>query len=101
MNIIQKNNLLITTKKGKGKLPLFSGDVERLIPIYGRQMSLDMESGYWQILVHHASHTKLVFFSVNYKLTRKKITVEALSTASFSAMMAIIKAKLQEEAWMS
>ena len=32
--IIQENNLLITTKKGKGKLPLFHGNVKREIPIY-------------------------------------------------------------------
>ena len=35
MNIIQENNRVITTKKGKGKLPLFRGNVERVIPIYG------------------------------------------------------------------
>ena len=32
--IIQNNNWLITTKKGKGELPLFFGDGERFIPIY-------------------------------------------------------------------
>ena len=35
MNIIQENNWVISTKKGKGKLPLFCGNVERVIPIYG------------------------------------------------------------------
>ena len=34
-NIIQENNTVITTKKGKGKLPLFCGNGEWLIPIYG------------------------------------------------------------------
>ena len=34
MNIIQEKNWVITTKKGKGKLPLFRGNVERVIPIY-------------------------------------------------------------------
>ena len=34
MNIIQENNWVITTKKGKGKLPLFSGNVERVSPVY-------------------------------------------------------------------
>ena len=34
MNIIQENNWAITTKKGKGKLPLFRGNVEQVIPIY-------------------------------------------------------------------
>ena len=34
INIIQKNNWEITTKKGKDKLPLFSANVERVIPIY-------------------------------------------------------------------
>ena len=34
INIIQEKNWLISTKKGKGKLPLFSGNGERLIPIY-------------------------------------------------------------------
>ena len=36
INIIQENNRVITTKKGKGKLPLFCGNGERLIPIYDR-----------------------------------------------------------------
>ena len=35
MNIIQENNWVITTKKGKGKLPLFCGNVEQVITIYG------------------------------------------------------------------
>ena len=35
INIIQKNNWVITTKKVKGKLPLFCGGGERAIPIYG------------------------------------------------------------------
>ena len=35
MNIIQENNWVITKKKGKVKLPLFCGNVERLTPIYG------------------------------------------------------------------
>ena len=34
INIIQENNWGITTKKGEGELPLFSGNRERLIPIY-------------------------------------------------------------------
>ena len=35
MNIIQENNWVITTKKkGKGKLPIFCGNIERVIPIY-------------------------------------------------------------------
>ena len=34
INIIQKNNWVVTTKKGKGKLPLFCSDVEWVIPIY-------------------------------------------------------------------
>ena len=36
INIMQENNREITTKKGKGKLPLFSGNREQVIPIYGR-----------------------------------------------------------------
>ena len=36
INIIQEKNLVITTKRGKGKLPLFFGNVERVIPLYGR-----------------------------------------------------------------
>ena len=31
---MQENNRVITKKKGKGKLPLFSGNEERAIPIY-------------------------------------------------------------------
>ena len=34
INIMQVTNLLITTKKGEGKLPLFCGNGERVIPIY-------------------------------------------------------------------
>ena len=34
--IIQENNRLIKTKKGKRKLPLLCGNGERLIPIYGK-----------------------------------------------------------------
>ena len=37
INIILDNNRLITTKKGKGKLPLFCGNGERVIAIYGQQ----------------------------------------------------------------
>ena len=35
INITQENNWVITTKNGKGKLPLFCGDGERIITIYG------------------------------------------------------------------
>ena len=34
INTQQKNNWVIATKKGKGKLPLFCGNRERVIPIY-------------------------------------------------------------------
>ena len=34
INIIQENNWIITIKKAKGKLPLFCGNGERLLPIY-------------------------------------------------------------------
>ena len=34
INIIQENNRVITTKKGKGKLPLFNGNIERVIVVY-------------------------------------------------------------------
>ena len=40
MSIIQENYWVITTKKGKGKLPLFCGNVERLIPIYGLKVQV-------------------------------------------------------------
>ena len=33
---MQENNWLITTKKDKGKLSLFCGNGERVIPIYAR-----------------------------------------------------------------
>ena len=32
--IIQENNWAITTKKGKGKLPLFCGNGKWVVPIY-------------------------------------------------------------------
>ena len=34
INIIQFNNLVITTKKGRGKLPLFCVKGEQVTPIY-------------------------------------------------------------------
>ena len=34
INIIPENNWATTIKKGKGKLPLFIGNVEQVIPIY-------------------------------------------------------------------
>ena len=34
INIIQENNWIITTKNGKGKLPLFNGEGERVITVY-------------------------------------------------------------------
>ena len=34
MNIMQDNNRVISTKKGKGKLPLFRGNGKWVIPIY-------------------------------------------------------------------
>ena len=38
INIILENNWLITTKKGKDKLPLFCGNGERVNPIYATNM---------------------------------------------------------------
>ena len=38
INIIQDKNWVITTKKGKYKLPLFHGNGERLIPIYASRL---------------------------------------------------------------
>ena len=35
INIIQEKNWVIATKKNKGELPLFCGNVERVITIYG------------------------------------------------------------------
>ena len=37
INIIQEKSWVITTKKGKGKLPIICGNGERLIPIYGKE----------------------------------------------------------------
>ena len=34
---MQEDNWVISTKKGKGKLPLFCGNVERVIPIYDQR----------------------------------------------------------------
>ena len=39
INIIQEKNWLITTKKGKVKLPLSGGDGEQMIPIYVKNMT--------------------------------------------------------------
>ena len=32
---MQENNCVIITKKGKGELPLFCGNGEQVIPLYG------------------------------------------------------------------
>ena len=40
INIILENNWLITTKKGKGKLPIFCGNGEQVITIYDAQLIL-------------------------------------------------------------
>ena len=40
---MQENNSVITTKKGKGKLPLFCGNGEQIIPIY----SINYGAGAW------------------------------------------------------
>ena len=42
MNILQDNNRVINKKKGKGELPLFHGNVERVIPIYGHGQVLQL-----------------------------------------------------------
>ena len=34
INIIQENNRIIATQKGKGKLPIFCGNGEQVNPIY-------------------------------------------------------------------
>ena len=38
INIMQDNNRVITTKKGKGKLPIFCGNGEQVITIYAEQV---------------------------------------------------------------
>ena len=35
MNITQENNRVIIIKRGKGKVPLFFGNGEQVIPFYG------------------------------------------------------------------
>ena len=42
INIILENNWAITTKKGKGKLPIFCGNGDRVIPIYVPRASLNL-----------------------------------------------------------
>ena len=44
-NIIQGNNWVITTKKVRGKLPIFSGNIEWVIPIYGEESAEEEENG--------------------------------------------------------
>ena len=39
INIIQENNWVVTPKKGKGKLPLFCCNGDRVNPIYGKGWS--------------------------------------------------------------
>ena len=46
INIIKDNNRVVTTKKGKGTLPLFCGNVERLIPIYAPSISFCLPTIY-------------------------------------------------------
>ena len=44
INIIQDKNWVITTKNGKGKLPLFCGNAKRVIPIYASKPPSDIQS---------------------------------------------------------
>ena len=37
INIMQENNMVITTKKGKGKLSFFCGNGKQVIPIHDRK----------------------------------------------------------------
>ena len=46
INTIQENNWVITTKKGKGKLLLFHGNGEQVIPFYGsNKQDIGRDSG--------------------------------------------------------
>ena len=48
INIIQEKNWVIAAKKGKGKLPLFCGNGERVIPIYAAaELSVLIGVGSW------------------------------------------------------
>ena len=42
INIIQEENLIITTKRGKGKLPFLFGNEERVIYIYDGRDGFDL-----------------------------------------------------------
>ena len=52
INMIQENNRVITTKKGKGKQPSFCVNRERVITIYGEK---DRLKGY--LIEIQTSHT--------------------------------------------
>ena len=52
INIIHEKNWVITTKKGKGKSPLFCGNVERVIPIYAAAYPSELE-------LHHPTMSTL------------------------------------------
>ena len=64
MNIIQEKNWVITTKKDKGKLPIFCGNVERVIPIYAQ--------GYHQ---YYAPEDRQRQFHVTYESFDSEFTV--------------------------
>ena len=49
INMIQDKNWLITTKKGKGKSPLFCGNGERVMTIYAIHSIVQI--GHWDICV--------------------------------------------------
>ena len=42
INIVQEKNCVITTKKGKVKLPLFRDNGEQVIPIYCSHINIDI-----------------------------------------------------------
>ena len=62
------------------------------------RMSLDMESGYCQILFHHISWPKMALFGMNGDITRNKTPVRAQNaTTVFLYMISVIQAEWKEE----
>ena len=55
-------------------------------------IKMDLDSGYWQIPVHHKSKPKLAFFGVDEKLTFAVMPMGALNAApTFACMMEVLQ----------
>ena len=85
INMIQENNRVITTKKGKGKLPLFCGNRERVNPIYGyktmqySKQNIEEKIQYLKQNVPDTSSLSVMFFATDEEYsTQRNLTCQEI-----------------------